>query len=235
MLHRAFTLSKLVHENTLTQADASRQLNVEHGVNINSAKIMITVYDRLVRGVIFKRALSSSDMHYYLAQFFAEGGAEALLNPLTALWLHIEYYEDKNSVNLNTLRDIASQFDILIHSGNNSLSTINDEFDNSVQESLLSSPEERQRRIDEADEMPSSRTTSVKVYNRNADVVASVLIRADGVCESCGSQAPFIRRKDNTPYLEVHHKIRLADGGKDIVGNAEALCPNCHRKAHFGI
>ena len=234
MLHRAFILSKLVHENTLTQADASRQLNDEHGVNINSAKIMITVYDRLVRGVIFKRALSSSDMHYYLAQFFAEGGAEALVNPLAALWLHIEYYEDKNSVNLNTLRDVASQFDILMHSGN-TLSTINDEFDESVQESLLSSPEERQMRIDGADEIPSSRITTVKVYNRNADVVASVLIRANGICESCGNQAPFIRRKDNTPYLEVHHKIKLADGGKDTVGNAEALCPNCHREAHFGI
>lgn len=234
MLHRAFTLSKLVHENTLTQADASRQLNDEHGVNINSAKIMITVYDRLVRGVIFKRALSSSDMHYYLAQFFAEGGAEALVNPLTALRLHIEYYEDKNNVNLNTLRDITSQFDILMHSGN-TLSTINDEFDESVQESLLSSSEERQRRIDEADEIPNSRITTVKVYNRNADVVASVLIRANGVCESCNSQAPFIRRKDNTPYLEVHHKIKLADGGKDTVDNAEALCPNCHREAHFGI
>jgi len=26
----------------------------------------------------------------------------------------------------------------------------------------------------------------------------------------------------------------LAEGGKDTVENAAALCPNCHKEAHFG-
>jgi 5-methylcytosine-specific restriction protein A len=34
--------------------------------------------------------------------------------------------------------------------------------------------------------------------------------------------------------LEVHHKIRLADGGFDTVENAIAVCPNCHRQCHHG-
>lgn len=33
---------------------------------------------------------------------------------------------------------------------------------------------------------------------------------------------------------EVHHKVPLSAGGDDTVENAIALCPNCHRKAHFG-
>ena len=45
----------------------------------------------------------------------------------------------------------------------------------------------------------------------------------------------FKRKKDNTPYLEVHHKIRLSDGGEDTIDNVVALCPNCHRKAHYGF
>jgi len=45
----------------------------------------------------------------------------------------------------------------------------------------------------------------------------------------------FIRKKDNTPYLEVHHKIQLAEGGEDSIENAIAVCPNCHRELHFGI
>lgn len=234
MLHSAFSLAKRVHKNELSQAEASRQLHAEHGVNINSAKIMFTVYDRLVRGQVFKRALSSSDMHYYLAQFFAEGGSDALVKPIDALWQHIEYYEDKNNVNLNTLRSIASQFDALLHL-DDTLGKINDHFDDLVKKSLISSSEERQKRLDIANQIPSSRMASVKVYNRNPDVVASVLIRADGICENCNNPAPFIRRKDNTPYLEVHHKIKLADGGQDIVKNAEALCPNCHRNIHYGV
>jgi 5-methylcytosine-specific restriction endonuclease McrA len=38
-------------------------------------------------------------------------------------------------------------------------------------------------------------------------------------------QAPFNRTKDNSPYLEVHHKKRLSEGGEDSVKNAIALCP----------
>ncbi|WP_256325004.1 HNH endonuclease signature motif containing protein [Nitrosomonas sp. Nm132] len=43
-----------------------------------------------------------------------------------------------------------------------------------------------------------------------------------------------MRKHDGSPYLEVHHKIPLAFGGEDTVVNAIALCPNCHREAHYG-
>ncbi|WP_414449152.1 HNH endonuclease [Burkholderia sp. 22PA0099] len=49
----------------------------------------------------------------------------------------------------------------------------------------------------------------------------------------CERPAPF-RRPNGSPYLEVHHRVRLADGGDDTVENAIALCPNCHREHHFG-
>jgi 5-methylcytosine-specific restriction protein A len=71
-------------------------------------------------------------------------------------------------------------------------------------------------------------------FIRNSDVVAEVLYRANGVCEGCMQRAPFNRRTDSSPYLEVHHRIPLAENGDDTIENAIALCPNCHRKAHFG-
>ena len=72
-------------------------------------------------------------------------------------------------------------------------------------------------------------------YKRNPTVIVAVLRRSNGVCEVCNALAPFMRRSDGTPYLEVHHKILLSEGGEDTVGNAHALCPNCHREAHFGL
>lgn len=73
-----------------------------------------------------------------------------------------------------------------------------------------------------------------RVFLRNPIVIAEVLFRANGRCEHCGKPAPFLKRIDHTPYLEVHHIVRLADGGNDTVENAVALCPNCHRMAHHG-
>ncbi|MGP5194455.1 HNH endonuclease, partial [Psychrobacter celer] len=34
---------------------------------------------------------------------------------------------------------------------------------------------------------------------------------------------------------EVHHLTRLADGGADLPQNVIALCPTCHRKAHYSL
>lgn len=98
----------------------------------------------------------------------------------------------------------------------------------------LANPKARRKRLREASSRPQSRYVTTLDFARNPDVVAEVLERANGHCEACGNPAPFLRAADNTPYLEVHHKIMLADGGPDTVENAEALCPNCHRRKHFG-
>lgn len=63
-------------------------------------------------------------------------------------------------------------------------------------------------------------------------MVAYILNNANGSCELCDSDAPFLK-DDGYPYLEVHHVVRLADGGPDIVSNAVAICPNCHRALHY--
>ena len=95
-------------------------------------------------------------------------------------------------------------------------------------------PGARKARLKSAATKPDTFTVITTVFRRNADVIAEVLERADGRCEHCRHSAPFLRRNDNSPYLEVHHKLPLADGGDDTVANALALCPNCHREAHFG-
>ncbi|MBS1616410.1 MAG: HNH endonuclease [Bacteroidetes bacterium] len=95
----------------------------------------------------------------------------------------------------------------------------------------------RQQRLDELkriDPKPKQVIVQQTVFLRNQLVVAEVLYRANGHCEQCQQPAPFLRDSDNTPYLEVHHKTRLADGGDDTVENAIALCPNCHRQVHHG-
>lgn len=70
------------------------------------------------------------------------------------------------------------------------------------------------------------------VFERDPTVRAWVLENAEGRCELCRCVAPFLG-KDSKPFLEVHHVIYLANGGADTIKNAVALCPNCHREAHY--
>ncbi|GED22311.1 HNH endonuclease [Halomonas halmophila] len=109
-----------------------------------------------------------------------------------------------------------------------------EEFGEAVEAAVNDTSSERKERLKNANPEPKKEWRKVAVYVRNPDVVAEVLHRAKGDCEKCGERAPFVKRSDGKPYLEVHHKIQLSDGGDDTVENAVALCPNCHRKEHFG-
>lgn len=87
--------------------------------------------------------------------------------------------------------------------------------------------------IPQGNRSPTSTSFEITQYKRDAAVKAWVLQQANGRCESCGLPAPF-NGSDGQPFLEVHHVRQLADNGSDTVTNTVALCPNCHREAHYG-
>lgn len=78
-------------------------------------------------------------------------------------------------------------------------------------------------------------TVSIKDYFVRSDLLRRYAKgRAQGRCELCGAQAPFVTSA-GAPFLEVHHIFRLADDGPDKPGNVAALCPNCHRACHHSV
>lgn len=79
---------------------------------------------------------------------------------------------------------------------------------------------------------PKQVTSTTTQFSRDPLVRAWVLEVSDGMCEACGSAAPFIGG-DGAPFLEVHHVTPLADGGPDVIENTIAVCPNCHRRLHL--
>jgi len=82
---------------------------------------------------------------------------------------------------------------------------------------------------DDVLELGGHRTT----YYRSGVIKVYVLRRANGMCEGCGSPAPFLTSR-GTPYLEPHHITRRADSGPDHPRWVIALCPNCHARVHRG-
>lgn len=82
---------------------------------------------------------------------------------------------------------------------------------------------------------PTEPTESLrKVHRRTRIVRTYVLRRAAGTCEGCAKPAPFLD-KIQQPFLEAHHVSMLSDGGPDLPNAVIALCPDCHRRVHYGI
>lgn len=69
-------------------------------------------------------------------------------------------------------------------------------------------------------------------YSRSPQVREFVLKRACGFCELCGQKG--FTTQAGTIYLETHHVVPLSEQGEDSIANVVAICPNDHRRAHFG-
>ena len=108
-----------------------------------------------------------------------------------------------------------------------------DDFQNEIAKST-GDPDARDKRLKNANKVPKPGLVQISRYPRNPDVVSKRLELAKGKCDKCGNEAPFKRASDGSPYLEVHHKVSLSEGGTDELVNTVALCPNCHREQHYG-
>lgn len=229
----AYAAAKAAFNGELAPELGARQLRDDHGFNINTARDYIENYRHMRDGEEFHRTISVAAADHFLSKI-AEEDRAALPTAIDALLKHVEYYEGIRPTRLPSLRKVIEK-----HRADTALPvSLNDHveaFNRLVEKSLADSASTREARLRTAAKMPTKVKAVTEVFVRNADVVAAVLHRAAGVCERCARPAPFLRRKDGAPYLEVHHVKLLSDGGEDTVANAVALCPNCHREKHHGV
>ena len=75
-------------------------------------------------------------------------------------------------------------------------------------------------------------TLNADRYEIYDNIILRKNLTSRGICELCGSKAPF-NDKNGNPYLEIHHIQWLSKGGRPVPENTVALCPNCHRKVHL--
>lgn len=234
----ALRVARDVHSGKTKASVARRLLSTEAKIPDGSAKIVIEVYQKMCEGSLFKRHLSRVDMTYFLQSFGGDGNAEALSRALDALRLHIRWREAAR-VSQRSNREILAEQEArlagLLAEGVTNIAEVNREFQIKVAQALADNGEARRGRLADAPRLPRKIAKLVYVYERSADVVAEVLAQSMGECNRCKRPAPFNRKSDGTPYLEVHHKLLLSAGGEDTVENAEALCANCHRHRHYGV
>lgn len=229
MINAAFDEGIACIEGRKSEAEVAIFLAEEFEFNKNSAKIHVLVLKSLLQGVEFKRTLSELGFRIFFDRIESDLGLSAFTNAVRGVQLHENCYGGKYKPR-KWMRKLIVELNAKVATS----PTFDDHLFAQVEESLAMSQGKRSERLAKAQKNPQKIATTVFVFVRNPDVVAEALIRADGSCEHCRTKAPFLRKSNGRPYLEVHHRIPLAEGGLDTVENAVALCPNCHREAHHG-
>lgn len=230
-IESAYRIAGQVMDKGLLVKQGVTQL-VTEGVGAAYAQDLINVYRYMRSGRCYHRTINVEATDYFLRQLFEDGGAAYLLPAINATHQHIDYYEKLQKLTLHRKRKVVADLEYLL--GGSVMSQLAT-FEEQVDAALKDSSEARKARLaSRAYLRPEKVVLTSTIFVRNPDVVAEALHRAAGVCEACVQPAPFTRKSNGTPYLEVHHKIRLADGGFDTLENAIAMCPNCHRASHYG-
>lgn len=227
----ALDLSQQIEAGNISRAEAFNRLTEHHGFEAYTANAYINCYSHLRAGTGWKATISMGALRTML-ELVASKGDDALYLALRAAHAHIEYFATRGN-NLVGLRALLREYRTRLASDAEMIADA-EVLANLVRTAAADDPAARRARLAKASAKPRSVMRLIRDFQRNPDVIAEVLMRAGGVCEMCRNPAPFRRRADGSPYLEVHHKIRLADGGDDTVENAIALCPNCHRQQHYG-
>ncbi|EFT7115709.1 HNH endonuclease, partial [Escherichia coli] len=81
---------------------------------------------------------------------------------------------------------------------------VKSEFEEAVESAAKLPSSTRERILATESKTPVLTEVTTRVYKRSPYVVAEVLLRANGKCQSCRCDAPFLK-EDGTPFLEVHH------------------------------
>lgn len=182
--------------------------------------------------------MSALGTEIFIRRIVHEFGHAAGKTAVQSVLAHVEYYSKlETGGSHRKISEIAEKWGDLLR-----LSPLmpnpeleHDSFQLAVQDSFRDNSADRLARLSLSDESAVPYTVQTVAYRRNPDVVAEALSRSKGCCEHCEKEAPFLRISDSTYYLEVHHILPLSRGGKDNLENVIALCPNCHRHAHFGL
>lgn len=87
---------------------------------------------------------------------------------------------------------------------------VKSEFEEAVESAAKLPSSTRERILATESKTPVLTEVTTRVYKRSPYVVAEVLLRANGKCQSCRCDAPFLK-EDGTPFLEVHHIEWLSD------------------------
>jgi len=206
----AYQLARRVDAGKMRLTDGKVKL-VKVGLNANSAADFIYILRHMLRGEIYKRAMSAPATEDFLKWIQRDYGDAALAQALKALAVHIPF----NGGAMNGHRELLARY----------------------QAAIVPKPAP-ETALDDLDAPPVGSGTpdrakrTMHVFQRDLAVRAYVVKRAQGRCEYCGHQG-FLLPNGNH-YVEAHHIIALAKHGPDTLENVIALCSEHHREAHFG-
>jgi 5-methylcytosine-specific restriction protein A len=213
----AYDVAKRVYEGSLARETGLSSLTSAHSMNPSSAADYLGIFSCMVEGRRYTRTNNAFATDYYLTQIHKDYGADGLRNALTALSLHLEYYEGLRQTTLRKIRSIQAKHAALLE-----------------YESLTVFPDE----VPDTGSLAEGTVTeaTVNVYERNPVARQKCIDRYGCTCFVCNFDFEAEYGTLGRSFIHVHHLIELStirgEYTVDPIKDLRPLCPNCHAMIH---
>ena len=213
----AYDVAKRVYEGSLSREAALSSLTAAHSMNPNSAADYLGIFACMVEGRRYTRTNNAFATDYYLTQIHKDYGADGLRNALTALSLHLEYYEGLRQTTLRKIRSIQAEHAALLEYA--SLTVFPDEVPDTgpLSEGSVT-------------------TATVNVYERNPIARQKCIDHYGYKCFVCNFDFVAEYGTLGRSFIHAHHLIEISTIRTkytvDPIKDLRPLCPNCHAMIH---
>ena len=143
----------------------------------------------------------------------------------------VNYEQQKLMGFIKELGDNKSQdFDIrILLDDQDAIDITTNDITKEVVESIVYEPKIKQEKV----------INEKSAYARNPEIAKKCIVLSNYKCNLDENHESFITKKGK-PYMEAHHLIPISyqdyfEYSLDVEANIISLCPNCHRKLHYGI
>jgi len=216
-IHTCYEIARKIYNGDITHKAGLDVLEHEHQMNRNSASDYIHNYICMVEGRRFSRTSNAYGTEYYLKRFYEDGGRKALLNALSALRQHIDYYEGVGKTRVRTGRIIYDRF---------------------VELAKIDTEEVFPDEVSEDETLVEGKTRQVRVnvYERNPVARQQCIEHYGCSCYVCGFYFEKAYGQLGKSFIHVHHLREISSVGSeysvDPIEDLRPVCPNCHAMIH---
>ncbi len=213
----AYQLGRRIQEGKTRLTEARDEL-ARAGVNPNTAVALLNDFRHMLEGTRYTRALSFSATDNFLSWIRRDYGDAGLVNAVSAVSQHLDYYEKKRSVNLRATRDILAKHAALLPKAPDT----------------FVSPEEIAPSTTHVE--GSVRQATVNIFERNPAARAACIAHYGTTCAVCSFDFGKTYGKIGEGFIHVHHLKEISTVAReyeiDPIEDLRPVCPNCHAMLH---
>lgn len=218
MIHAAYDVAKKINSGALSNKDGLNLLESAYQMNRNSASDYVHNYHSMVEGRLFTRTNNVYGTEYYLQKMYEDGGRDLLLNALSSLRQHFDYYEAVGNTKIFKRKAIYDRF---------------------VEIAMVNIEEVFPDEISSEDTLlleGKTRTVTVNLYERNPIARHQCILHYGCKCFLCDFDFEEKYGKVGNSFIHVHHLVEISSIGSEYsinpIEDLRPVCPNCHSMIH---